>query len=162
MRKKVCIRIEEYIDKLNTGSYEPVSVDNVNYFSDGGKYGRFWPNHKDDIGNELLEPKYCEGYEVAKMIFRSKTIDKIDEFIERLNTGYIPKSEDFYSYFSNYEPFNSFWYDNKRKIISELFTNSKYDDYDVAKGVLIDLYNRNKIYKSESKVKLISRYFEGV
>ena len=50
-------------------------------------------------------------------VYGQKNIDKIAEYIEKLNSGYSPTSRESKEYFSDGSPVNYFWTDHKEKII---------------------------------------------
>ena len=91
---------------LNKG-YIPKKNDSETEFSDGSKVNQFWNNYKDKIKTELeTNPKYETGYEKAKEAVKNylekkekrsslSVEDRIAEYIEMLNKGYIPKKNDF-------------------------------------------------------------------
>ena len=133
-------KIADFIEKLNSG-YKPKNNDPDNTFSNGEPINYFWSTNKDKIIRELMNnPKYEVGYEIAKEVISSLSFDKIADFIEKLNNGYKPKSNDPDSTFSNGEPINYFWSTNKDKIIKELMNNPKYEvGYETAKEVISSL-----------------------
>ena len=82
-------------------------------------------------------PKYEFGYEKAKEIIEGLSFDKIADYIELLNQGYVPKSRDKETKFSNGEQINQFWSSNKDSIIERLNTDPKYEfGYDLAKKIV--------------------------
>ena len=133
-------KIADFIEKLNNG-YKPKSNDSDNTFSNGEPINQFWPNNKEKVIRELMNnPKYEVGYEKAKEVISDLSFDKIADFIEKLNSGYKPKTNDPDNTFSNGEPINQFWPTNKDKIIRELMNNPKYEvGYEKAKEVISDL-----------------------
>ena len=133
-------KIADFIEKLNNG-YKPKQNDPDNTFSNGEPINYFWLANKDKIISELMNnPKYETGYEKAKEVINGLSFDKIADFIEKLNSGYIPKYNDSDNTFSNGEPINYFWSKNKDKIISELMNNPKYETgYEKAKEVASSL-----------------------
>lgn len=151
-------RIAEYIELLNNG-YIPIAHDRENKFSDGAFINSFIRN-KDKIIHELAtNPQYNNGYDTAKKIIidyveqrkNKLSIDeKVAEYIELLNTGYVPKKIDNKVQFSNGEPINQFW-SNKEKIVNELFTNPQYSEgYDIAKDVINKKINK---LSNEDRIK---------
>jgi len=67
-------------------------------------------------------------------MIQNKEIDKIAEFIEKLNQGYRPKCSDSIENFSDGSLVNEFWNNHRKKIKNELDSNVKYKDgYDVAR-----------------------------
>ncbi|MBQ7140237.1 MAG: DEAD/DEAH box helicase family protein [Bacilli bacterium] len=128
-------KIAEYIEFLNQG-YIPKNTDKNKVFSDKSIVNKFWEKHKEKIKNKLMiEPIYEKGYDLAKQIIKNKEIDKIAEYIELLNKGYIPVYRDLETKFSNGDIINYFWssHNNKSKIVERLFSNIKYGEgYDVA------------------------------
>ena len=142
-------RLEEYIELLNNG-YTPIHDDKQNKFIDGRFIGAFWYWNKDVITNKLLiNQQYAIGYEVAKrtiQIYENKITceQKIAEYIELLNSGYVPMSHDYVNKFSDGTFINSF-FRNKEKIIHELATNPKYQyGYDIAKNNVINYIEKQK------------------
>lgn len=143
-------RRNEYINLINEG-YIPVEYEENKMFSDGTPISQYWHHNKNKIAHELNNnPKYSVGYEKAKEIvsMRMKNTHKykVEEYIELLNNGYIPKSSDSITKFSDGKKINSFWKDNKDTIINELKTNLKYKkDYNVARESISKyLEKRNK------------------
>ena len=130
-------KIADYIELLNTG-YIPKSIDKETTFSNGEPINHFWPHNKDKIIERLAtDSKYKEGYEKAKSIIKGLSFDKVADYIELLNTGYVPKQNDKETTFSNGEPINYFWQVHKDKIIERLNTDSKYaEGYETAKSII--------------------------
>ncbi len=136
-------RIKEYIELLNNG-YIPKTNDNVNSFTDGKKINRFWESHKDKIIATLDNAvKYQTGYEQAK-----DTLDKLrnenpqkvsinqkmDEYIELMNKGYIPKTKDNVNHFADGKKIGDFWFNHRNEIVIKLNNDPKYqEDYETAK-----------------------------
>ena len=126
-------------------------------------------HHKEKIISRIkTDLKYKEGYEKAKeIIFNIEhPIDKISEFIELLNNGYIPKYEDKETKFSNGDIINQFWYKNKNNIKEKIAFDKKYQiGYEKAKEIIkhteidkiseyIELMNRGYIpQKKDDKTK---------
>ena len=150
----------EYIEMLNEG-YVPKSNDPETEFSDGGKANQFWKTNKDKIIKELeTNQKYETGYEKARQAVTNyleksekrssiSPEDKVKEYIEMLNEGYVPKSNDPETEFSDGGKVNYFWQDNRDKIKKELETNPKYETgYEKAKQTVksrIEKSSRRKI-----------------
>ena len=132
-------KVAEYIEKLNRG-YQPKSKEVVECFSDGNLVNQFWDYNKEKIKKELdSNPKYRVGYEVARKVIQNKEIDKVSEYIEKLNQGYHPKANDQSEKFSDGSYVNTFWYINKEKIKKELENNPKYSSgYEVARKIIQD------------------------
>ena len=130
-------KIADFIELLNKG-YVPRNIDKETKFSNGESVNTFWYNNKDKIIERLtIDPKYVEGYETAKSIIKKFSFDKIADFIELLNKGYVPKARDKETKFSNGEPINQFWANNKDKIIERLTTDPKYKEgYETAKTTI--------------------------
>ena len=119
-------KIADYIELLNTG-YALKYNDKETKFSNGEPINQFWVANKDKIIERLnTDSKYAEGYETAKTIIKNLSFDKIDYYIKLLNQGYIPKKIDKETKFSNGEPINAFWNNNRKIIIEKLNTDSKY------------------------------------
>ena len=140
-------KVAEYIEMLNKG-YVPKSNDPETKFSDGSKVNRFWFNHKDKIKEELeTNQKYETGYERAKQAINPlSTEDKVAEYIEMLNKGYGPKSNDPETKFSDGSKVNQFWFNHKDKIKEELETNQKYETgYERAKQAINPLSTEDKV-----------------
>ncbi|MGM9879219.1 MAG: hypothetical protein ACI31R_04260 [Bacilli bacterium] len=76
--------------------------------------------------------------EMKEDLFKTLTFEeKISEFIELLNKGYIPKGNDPETEFSDGKKINQFWNDNKDKIKKELKSNPKYQTgYEHAKKTI--------------------------
>ena len=134
-------KIAEYVEMLNAG-YMPKYNDTETKFSNGSKVNCFWQDNKDKIKKELeTNPKYETGYEQAKQIVKNKINslsreDKVAEYIEMLNKGYMPKYNDTETKFSDGSKVNRFWkyQPNQDKIKKELKTNPKYETgYEKAK-----------------------------
>ena len=130
-------KVSDYIELLNQG-YIPKSNDPATKFSNGDQINRFWTNSKDKIIERLkTDDKYKQGYNIAKQTIENISFDKVSDYIELLNQGYIPKSNDPATKFSNGDPINYFWGDNKDKIIERLKTDDKYQqEYETAKRII--------------------------
>ena len=152
-------KIADFIEKLNNG-YIPKSDDPNSTFSNGKPINHFWPTNKDKIINELMNnQKYEVGYEKAKEVISDLSFDKIADFIEKLNNGYKPKSYDPDNTFSNGEPINKFWSNNKDKIIGELMNNPKYEvGYETAKATILIIIGKSK--KLKEKYETAKQEFE--
>ncbi|MBE6140901.1 MAG: hypothetical protein E7172_05155 [Firmicutes bacterium] len=147
-------KIADYIELLNEG-YIPKYNDSETKFSNGESINRFWAKHKEKIKERLtIEERYREGYETAKKII---SLDKVADYIELLNKGYIPKSNDSETKFSNGELINQFWSNQKEKIINNLFKIKKYEIvYDTARERILNYFKVNTIeeyYELEQKKK---------
>ena len=150
---------------LNKG-YVPKKKDTETEFSDRSKVNQFWNYQptQDKIKKELeTNPKYETGYEKAKQIVKNKINslspeDKIAEYIEMLNKGYVPKSHDTETEFSNRSKVNQFWshQPTQDKIKKELETNPKYETgYEKAKQTVkssIEKSSRRKIKEVKNLV----------
>lgn len=138
-------KIEEFIELLNEG-YIPKRVDKETKFSNGDIVNFFWKGHKEQIKEKIkTEEKYKNGYEKAKTIIKSVeyTIDKIAEYIDLLNQGYIPKSIEREIKFSNGDILEQFWPRNKEKIKLSLEVEDKYKvGYEMAKEIIYNLENQ--------------------
>ena len=156
-------KISEYIELLNQG-YIPKYEDKETKFSNGEPINQFWSsrNNKEKIKERLrTNERYLEGYEIAKeIIFELEhPINKISEYIELLNQGYVPKSFDAKTKLSNGEPINYFWTsgNNKEKIIKELFEIQKSNlIYAKAREIILKYFKVNTIeeyYELEQKKK---------
>ena len=156
-------KIADYIELLNQG-YVPKSIDKETKFSNGEQLNYFWSSNKDSIIKRLnTDSKYEFGYEKAKETIENLSFDKIADYIELLNQGYVPKSRDTETKFSNGELINSFWYGNKDSIIKRLNTDSKYEiGYEKSKEIIeglsfdkiadyIELINQGYVPKFEDK-----------
>ena len=166
-------KIHEFIEFLNTG-YIPKKDEKEKKFSNGDYLNQFWKRKSEII--EVLNtcPKYTKGYEIAKntinLLMNKLTKEqKIEEFIEMLNTGYVPIDREYEKSFSDGSLLNVFWLNNK-KFVEKKLNQEKYSvDYDLAKIIFMlktsartkrlcneDVYNialeeYNKL-KSKSKV----------
>ena len=156
-------KVSDYIELLNRG-YVPKHVEKEITFSNGELINNFWGNHRKKIIERLnTDSKYAEGYEKAKTIIKNLSFDKIADFIELLNQGYIPKAKDTETKFSNGDSINNFWFNNKDKIIERLATDPKYKEgYETAKSIIkglsfdkiadfIELLNQGYIPKANEK-----------
>ena len=156
-------KIAEYIEKLNNG-YIPKLKDSSEYFSNGSPVNVFWAKQRLKIITELeTNPKYQVGYELSKKILNEilndKSIDKIAEYIEKLNNGYFPKSNDPNECFSDKSTVNYFWLCNKEKIIKELETNPKYQvGYELAKNIIKE--NTKSKLSWEKIYEYAKKYYE--
>lgn len=130
-------KIEEFIELLNNG-YKPISDDKITKFSNGEIIRTFWSRHKNEIKERIkTNSKYDKGYDTVHRILDNLSFDKIEEFIELLNQGYVPKSLDEKTKFSNGESINSFWTRYSKQVIERLNTDSTYEvGYDLAKRIL--------------------------
>ena len=82
-----------------------------------------------------------------------KNIDKIAEYIEKLNNGYIPQYNDPNGTFSNGDKVNQFWGHTKETINTELNNNPKYQiGYETANQTINTIIEKTR--KRENK-KLI-------
>ncbi len=159
------IKVDEYIELLNSG-YIPRHKDREIVFKNGESVNHFWANNKERIINKLNnDPKYKVGYDTAKEIVQSVKIKprrqieylkKVDEYIELMNSGYVPKVIDKVNYFTNGDKIKYFWLNNKEKIVYELYNNPKYQKgYDIAKDTLAKIkvsyssINNTKIAKDQ-------------
>lgn len=141
-------KIADYIELLNKG-YIPKAEDKTAKFSNGERINQFWSNHKEQIIERLKEEKYKNGYETAHNTMKSISFDKIADYIELLNQGYIPRKNDKNEAFSNGEPINYFWCNNKEKIIERIETDKKYETgYELAQQII-------KIMQIERKKQFI-------
>ena len=133
-------KIADYIELLNQG-YMPKAIDKETKFSNGEPINQFWTRNKDKIIERLnTDSKYKEGYEIVHKTISDISFDKIADYIELLNKGYVPKYEDKNTKFSNGELINSFWQVHKDKIIERLNADSKYKEgYEIAHKMLSDL-----------------------
>ena len=103
--------------------------------------------------------RYEVGYERAKEVINGLSLDKIADFIEKVNSGYKPKSNDPDNTFSNGEPINYFWQANKDKIIRELMNNPKYEvGYETAKATILIIIGKSK--KLKEKYETAKEEFE--
>ncbi len=156
----VSYKLQEYIELLNNG-YIPVQLDYQNKFQNGDLIGTFWLNHKDKVITALNnDPKYQIGYEKAKNTIcqlatktsvEIKTLKKVDEYIELLNCGYMPKYNDYKTKFQNGEAISRFWSNHKDKVIDKLNNDPKYQvGYETAKkAILNNTTNEPKISKDQ-------------
>ena len=107
----------------------------------------------------MNNPKYEVGYETAKEVVSGLSFDKIADFIEKLNSGYKPKTNDLDNTFSNGELINRFWSTNKDKIIRELMNNPKYETgYETAKATILIIIGKSK--KLKEKYETAKEEFE--
>ena len=161
-------RINEYIHFLNKG-YIPKSMETQLFFSDGNCVGSFWSRIKtrEDIYNVLLSNEnYQYGFEVAlnymtNILNKLSNEEKVIEFIELLNKGYIPfASKDKENQFSDGSLINAFWKLNKEKILSKLNSDSKYKNgYTLAKQTVINIQNeKNNKLSLEQKIHEFIEY----
>ncbi len=154
--------LKEYIDLLNTGQLNISTYEKNISFHDGRLINRFWSHHKEQIITELkTNPTYQEGYEVAKQTIKlylsNQTLDKIAEYIELLNNGTITiKYSDKEHFFSNGEPINTFWSNNKDKIYKRISTDSKYqNNYEKAIKEIMKHYSKNN--KIHEYIELLNK-----
>ena len=155
-------KVAEYIEMLNKG-YVPKYKDSETEFSDGSKVNYFWFTHKDRIKEELeTNQKYETGYEKAKQAINPlSTEDKVAEYIEMLNKGYVSKSNDPETEFSDGSKVNWFWFTYKDRIKEELETNSKYETgYERAKETLKNYLEKKEKRSSLSVEDRIPEYIE--
>ncbi len=163
--KNIDAKIEEYIDLLNTG-YIPKSCDVKTKFKNGNIIQQFWSNNKDKIINELFNnPKYEVGYETAKEIIRNKKSrttsynEKIDEYINLLNSGYLPQKNDLKNKFKNGSTIQQFWANNKEKIIYVLNNDPKYQvGYNKAKETIKNIKVSSKLSSNNISKQQILKY----
>ena len=107
----------------------------------------------------MNNPKYEVGYETAKEVINGLSLDKIADFIEKLNSGYKPKNNDPDNTFSNGEPINYFWQTSKDKIIEELMNNQRYEvGYERAKATILIIIEKSK--KLKEKYETAKQEFE--
>ncbi len=138
-------RIKEYINLLNNG-YIPKSNDKKTTFSDGTIIGAFWTNNKEKIKEEVKKEKYAVGYERAKelvLLKKSRMSIKIEEYIEKINNGYIPKSNDKKTTFSDGTIIGEFWQKNNNKVKNELEKEEFAVGYELAREIVNDKFNNN-------------------
>lgn len=139
-------KIIEFINLINHG-YIPTKKDAFCKFSNGEPINMFWSNNKEKIFNELdNNPKYQNGFDTAKSFVKAyikkyrESLDKehkIMEYIDMLNNGYIPVSNEINAYFSDGRLIKFFWENNKDEITNELNNNPKYAlNYKVAKNIV--------------------------
>ncbi len=141
---KMSIKIEEYIEMINNG-YIPRSNDKKTTFKDGSIIGEFWRYNKDKIKEELKKDEYNMGYDLAKKVVNDEQKkltyeERIKEYINLLNNGYMPKSKDKEVTFSDGTFIESFWTKNKDKIKEELEKDKYAIGYDLAKKVVNDKF----------------------
>ena len=152
---------------LNKG-YVPKTNDSETEFSDGNKVNWFWFNHQDKIKEELeTNSKYKTGYERAKETLKNylekkekrsslSVEDRIPEYIEMLNKGYVPKTNDPETKFSDGSKVNRFWYSHKDKIKEEQETNQKYETgYERAKEAVKNYLEKSSTKKIKSIKNLV-------
>lgn len=156
-------RLKEYIELLNNGIITPSYNDETHEFKDGQKIKYFWSNNKDKIISLLnTDPKYNRGYEIAKEAIKKYLLslnqDKISEYIELLNNGLIPTSNDSHHTFKDGTKINKFWSNNKDKIINELTTNPKYNSgYEVAKSIISNYLASLNYDKISNYIELLNK-----
>ena len=164
---KYLIKIHEFIEKMNNG-YIPIVDDKKEKFSDGTPVNQFWKINKDKIKEELENnSKYQGSHDKAKQILFFKTVEKIDkhsirinEFINKINNGYIPKKFDDKEVFSDGTPLNYFWYSNKDRIKEELDNNSKYRvGYNRAKEIFNMYINKDKKKENKELIKELCKEY---
>jgi len=86
--------------------------------------------------------------------------DKIIEYIEKINKGYIPRSNDPKEKFSDGTLVNRFWNNYKNQIIEEINSNPKYQvGYEVVKNT-INIY-KNKINFTTKILEYIEKLNKG-
>ncbi len=164
---EIKMKINEYIELLNNG-YEPKYVEHNVKFKNGGFINQFWSNHKNEIISELNNnSKYEVGYETAKdmikrfetrVLRKDKFLKNLDEYIELLNNGYIPKYCDLETKFTSGDLINQFWNNNKTKIIDKLNNDPKYEvGYEQAKNIINQLATKTSI-----EIKLSRRIAEYI
>lgn len=148
-------KISDYIELLNKG-YIPKYNDTEHTFSNGEKINQFWGNHKDKIMEKLKEDTYKIGYETAHSIVKKLSFDKILDYIELLNSGYIPRKKDMEQTFSNGEKINYFWCNNKEKIIERLKMDKIFQSgYELAHKIIGIMQMERK-----QQIKLLSQLKE--
>ena len=161
-------KLQEFIELLNNG-YIPTKLDYQTKFKNGESINFFWPNHKDKVINALNnDPNYQIGYEKAKEIISQlatktsieiKLSRRINEYIELLNHGYIPNSNENKVKFQNGDLINQFWQNQKERIITTLNNDPKYEvGYETAKDIINQLAT-----KAPKEIKLsrqITEYIE--
>lgn len=156
-------RVSEYIELLNSGILIPKDKDTEHTFSDGRKINNFWPNNKDRIREELnTNPKYQRGYEVAQKIVRnylsSLATDKIAEYIELLNQGIPPTSNDKTHQFSDGSHVNKYWANNKENILYALENDPQYQrGYEVAKKTVKEYLDSLSFDKTAEYIDLLNQ-----
>ncbi len=165
-------RIKEYINLLNNG-YIPKSIDRETTFSDGTFIESFWRYAKERIKEELKKEEYLVGYDLArKIVDNQKTINKIseqinikvEEYIEMINNGYIPKRRDYNTNFLDGTKVGQFLFNHKSKIIDKLVNDPKYAvGYDTVKKALkiIDESIEKQKEKEEKINKLRLNYIKN-
>lgn len=140
----ISLKLHDYIELINSGSYIPKNIDNVtNFPGTEEKIGAFWRENRERI-KFILETReeYKTGYERAYRFIQNSFItdeEKTSAYIELLNSGtYIPKSADSNTLFPGFDKtIGTFYATNVREIYNELFNNPKYlVGYDVAKYIL--------------------------
>jgi len=161
-------KIEEYIEMLNQG--ETPAVPDKNTFSNGQLIGNFWYNNKEKIKEKLFNSeRYAVGYELAKQHVEKwsnklSVKEKIEEYIEMLNQGFIEiKWKDDENTFSNSDPIIQFWNDYKKRIKERLFTDEKYAvGYELANKKVENYFNKfeNKKTSEMSVEQKIEEYIE--
>ncbi len=153
-------KINEYIEMINS-DYLPQTYDGVKKFSDETIIGYFWKHYKNRIKNELEKEKYAVDYDLAKFIANEKNYKlaiKIDEYIQLLNTGYIPKDYEREIKFKDGTIIGYFYKHQKQTIVDILNNNSKYKiGYELAKKIIGEKISncskKTKIYKEQCKNK---------
>lgn len=145
--------IREYIELINSG-YIPINNDEMHKFSDGKFINKFWLNYNDKIIEYVLNDyAYSKGYEKAKRIIKNlikekeskiTNEDRIFEYIEALNLGYIPLSEDENMSFKDGKTYKFFWQSNRENIIHVLFNHKLFlNNYDTAKNIVLNILKVN-------------------
>lgn len=140
-------KISEYIELLNKGKISIKYFDSTHFFSNGEAINYFWSNNKDNIVERInTDPKYQKGYNKARVSIYTKFIrtDKISEYIELLNKGYVPKLFEEEKKFSNGDIIGNFWSkkEHQFQIVYELNHNPNYQtNYEIAKKIINDITN---------------------
>ncbi|MDD6878788.1 MAG: hypothetical protein PUD59_00965 [bacterium] len=153
-------KINELINKINSG-YIPKTGDINHRFSDGTFVGSFWNINKAEVIDTVLnDENYSIGYDCAKSIIYDyinnsfSFEDKILEYIEMLNRGYIPVYNEINCCFSNGKPIKYFWNYNKKLIIDLVLNDEAYSKgYEQAKKTINDYLSSSNIYPIECKIE---------
>lgn len=152
-------KIAEIIELLNSG-YIPRANDTNTFFSNGEAINQFWTNHKKQIIDRLFSsPQYNEGYDNAFGVLDSLAFDRVTDYIEILNNGYIPKKYDPVGTFSNGDIINYFWGAHKKEVFEKLDNDDKYNEgYELAKEIAKMMRIKNKKEQREYKEMLIESH----
>lgn len=135
-------KIEEFLEIANN-DLSVLEYTKECRFPDGRLIYNFYCYHKKDILLFIQNEECIKKYPVAcQFILKSarKSIDKIYEFIEWVNShGYIPQERE-KIFFKDGTSFSGYWYCNKEKIFKLIQLEENMYKYDVAYKLMIKRY----------------------